>query len=65
MAAASLSGLGDPGTWEEEPQAGQPQGGAMEFDVVYQQFVPAITDELDRVELGARVAEHLHYSKED
>ena len=37
----------------------------MEFDVVYQQFVPAITDELNRVELGARVAEHLHYSKED
>ena len=37
----------------------------MEFDVVYQQFVPAITDELDRTELGGRVAEHLHYSKED
>jgi hypothetical protein len=37
----------------------------MEFDVVYQQFMPAITDELDRVEFGARVAAHLHYSKED
>jgi hypothetical protein len=37
----------------------------MEFDQVYQQFVPAITDELDRLELGGRVAEHLHASKED
>jgi hypothetical protein len=36
----------------------------MEFDDLYQQFVPAITDELDRLELGARVAEHLHYGKE-
>ena len=37
----------------------------MEFDVVYQQFVPAITEELDRLELGGRVAEHLHYRTED
>jgi hypothetical protein len=37
----------------------------MEFDAVYQQFVPVITEELDRLELGGRVAEHLHYRKED
>jgi hypothetical protein len=36
----------------------------MEFDQVYQQFIPAITEELDRTELGGRVAEHLHHSKE-
>jgi hypothetical protein len=37
----------------------------MEFDVIYEQFVPASSDELDRLELGGRVAEHLLYSKED
>jgi hypothetical protein len=37
----------------------------MEFDDVYQQFIPTITDELDRLELGARVAEHLHYRTEE
>jgi hypothetical protein len=37
----------------------------MEFDDLYQQFLPAISDELDRLELGGRVAEHLHSSKED
>jgi hypothetical protein len=37
----------------------------MEFDVVYQQFVPAISDELDRIELGGRVAEHLHYATKE
>ena len=37
----------------------------MEFDVIYQQFVPASSDELDRLELGGRVAEHLHYATEE
>ena len=37
----------------------------MEFDVIYEQFVAASSDELDRLELGGRVAEHLHHSKED
>jgi hypothetical protein len=36
----------------------------MEFDVIYQQFVPASSDELDRLELGGRVAEHLHHTEE-
>jgi hypothetical protein len=37
----------------------------MEFDVIYEQFVPASSDELDRIELGGRVAEHLHYATEE
>jgi hypothetical protein len=37
----------------------------MEFDDLYQQFLPAVTEELDRLELVGRVAEHLHASKED
>jgi hypothetical protein len=36
----------------------------MEFDDLYQQFIPAITEEQDHLELGGRVAEHLHSSKE-
>jgi hypothetical protein len=40
----------------------------MEFDQVYQQFIPTTpTDqqEADRYELGSRVAEHLRYQPAD